>query len=175
MATSLVLLGIAYLGIDYAIEASLRRRWKSAAQPALWQVLEAMIELHGELERQLRTASEPREDGHALTEYAATVDRHAPLMTATPELARIYSLVASHLGDAQELVRIHRQRSVPSWDPVHQLNDAASAATTAIASYLRVPIPAPQAVRAEIETLADVFPRSEVRRDDGPEPRERPS
>lgn len=121
----------------------------------LWQVLEAMRALHATLDNLLGDLSRFPDRIPELARYDGTVGRYSALFATTPELGSIYADIACHLGAVELLAEICRDRAIPSWDVVADVNAAAEAVTEASGRYLLRPVPAPASLRNRVPTIAD--------------------
>jgi hypothetical protein len=131
----------------------------------LWQILEAMIAVHKEFQRSLELPRHAGIDRPALAQYERTISTYSGMIASTPVLAHIYGLLANHLSAARWLAQVYGDGSVPSWDPVARMNEAADIATTAIGHFAGGVIPIPSPVEGHVETTADLVRRLEHRPD----------
>ena len=110
LAEALVV-GLLLLLVERVINRATARRWRSAGGPALIDLLNATDRLH----RRLEAILHGKRDAHGfpddleectvdLNDYEALIGRYSALLTATPELARIYRVAVRHLTECRFLV-----------------------------------------------------------------------
>jgi hypothetical protein len=157
IGANLIFFSAAYVGLDFWLSAAARRRWRTAALPMLWQVLDKMRACHETLDNLLGELPTFPKDAPDLVRYQDVVGRYSALFATSPELGVIYANIAQHLGALELLVDVCRDGSVPSWDIAADVNDAAAVAVDSIGRYLGGAIPTPVPLQNKVPTIRDHF------------------